>query len=276
MKHILITAVLCGVFMGSFAQKTKTDTLVKDTTIDKKSKHGISVTIGGDRNTVHVSVNKKDTVSHAASKDSGFSIGLTFSKFDLGLVTLVDNGSFSLSPQNSFLSYNTWKTSTVGFDVWRFGYSFTPKFKISLAAGFDWTLIRLQKDITILADQPTLTYRVDNIHYTKNRFSASYLHVPLYFDYRSNPDKNGNRFYFIASPEVGFLLNAMVKQKSNEMGKKKAWNDYHFAHFRYGAALHLGYGNEGIFFKYYFNDTFENSPAQNGLKIFSFGFTSGF
>jgi hypothetical protein len=32
----------------------------------------------------------------------------------------------------------------------------------------------------------------------------------------------------------------------------------------------------GIYAKYYFNDMFENSPAQEGLRNFSFGLTLGF
>jgi hypothetical protein len=37
----------------------------------------------------------------------------------------------------------------------------------------------------------------------------------------------------------------------------------------------VGYGFLGIFAKYYFNDMFENSPAQKGLKNFSFGLSVG-
>ena len=39
---------------------------------------------------------------------------------------------------------------------------------------------------------------------------------------------------------------------------------------------YVGYGGWGVFAKYYFNDMFENSPDQAGLKSFSFGLTFGF
>jgi len=68
----------------------------------------------------------------------------------------------------------------------------------------------------------------------------------------------------------------MVKQISSEFGKKKFYDNYHFATFRYGGFARIGYGDFGIFAKYYANDMFENSPAQAGLKDFAFGFTLGF
>ena len=85
-----------------------------------------------------------DTILRTHSKAPGFRFGLTFSRIDFGLSTLLDNNSFRLSPQNQFLRYRSWKTTNVGFDVLQFGYRFSSTFKINLSAGFDWTLIRLR------------------------------------------------------------------------------------------------------------------------------------
>jgi hypothetical protein len=189
---------------------------------------------------------------------------------------LIDNGSFTLSPKNDFLSYRSWKSSNVGFDLLQFGYRFSPNFKIYLSGGFDWTLIRLRKDITIQRDAPALTYVTDSIHFSKNRFSSTYLRIPLSFEFRSKEDSKGKRFRFIVGPEAGLLLGGRVKQISAERGKQKFDDDYHFAKMRYGAFTRIGYGSMGLFAKYYLNDMFENSPAQEGLKNFAFGLTFGF
>jgi len=77
-------------------------------------------------------------------------------------------------------------------------------------------------------------------------------------------------------PEGGFLLEGMTKQESAEFGKIKHYDTYHFTTFEYGGFARIGYGDFGIFAKDYFNDMFENSPEQAGLKNFSFGFTLGF
>jgi hypothetical protein len=261
MKRLILAALLCGLATLGFAQTTTTDSATT-----KKDK--IKVSRGNFR--------PDRDILHKNKKTSGFNIGLTFSRFDLGLTTLVDNGSFTLSPKNDFLSYRSWKTSNVGFDVFQFGYRFNNNFKIYMSGGFDWTLIRLRKDITIQRDAPVLTYKVDTIGFSKNRFSSTYLRVPLSFEFRSRENADGKRFRFIVGPEAGLLLGGRVKQISEENGKQKFDDDYHFTKLQYGVFTRIGYGSAGIFAKYYFNDMFENSPAQAGLKNFAFGLTFGF
>jgi hypothetical protein len=266
MKRLLITAMVCALAGSVHAQDTKTDSVKKDT-----SNHPADWSWSNR--------DDEDTTFHYRHHhhgNSGFSIGLTFSRFDLGLTTLVDNGSFTLSPKNEFLRYRSWKSSNVGFDVFQFGYRFTDVFKVYVSGGFDWTLLRLREDITILPNQPVLTYRTDSIHYSKNRFSSSYLRIPLSFDIRTHEDSRGNRAHFVFGPMAGILLNGRVKQISQEHGKQKIDDDYHFAKVRYGGFVRVGYAGWGVFAKYYTNDMFENSPDQKGLRNFSFGFTFGF
>lgn len=276
MKRLLLTIILGAALTGAFAEGTPTDTTKTDTL---KHKGHIKIKLGYGPDGSELDINKtRDTTEeeHHHGKRPGFSIGITFSRFDLGLTTLIDHGSFTLQPQNQFLRYRSWKSSNVGFDVFQFGYRFDSSFKIYLSAGFDWTLFRLRDNITILPNQPVLTYRQDNINYSKNRFGSSYLRIPLSFDFRSKEDANGDTFHFVAGPIGGFLLNGRVKQISAQNGKQKFNDNYHFTTFRYGGFVRVGYGSWGIFAKYYANNMFENSPAQDDLRNFSFGFTLGF
>jgi hypothetical protein len=271
MKRLIFTAIIGITATAVFAQNAHTDTAKSpaDTSKDK----GIKFSLNYDSEFYH---HKHRDSSEYHSKYPTFSIGITFSRFDLGFAKLVDNGSFTLSPQNQFLSYRASKTSTVGFDVFQMGVRFSHTFKIYISGGFDWTLIRLRDNITILPNQPVLTYRPDSINYSKNRFSASYLRIPLSFDFRTKEDRHGRRFHIVVGPEGGFLLDGMVKQISSEHGKQKVNDTYHFATFRYGGFARIGYGDIGVFAKYYANDMFENSPQQAGLKNFSFGLMAGF
>jgi len=273
---LIITAILCGM-LGSVHAQSKTDTLKTsaDTLIIKHKKHQGHVKMNWNFDTD--SAREAKRAAERAKPKNGFSIGLTLDDFYLGFATLMDNGSFTLSQKNSFLNYNQAKTSDVGFTVFKFGYRFNQNFKVSLAAGFDWTLIRLQQNIDLVPDQPTLKYRVDTVnHYSKNRFSSNYLLLPLTFELRSKEDSHGKRFHFNFGPEGGFLIDGMQKQISPERGKTKNFNDFHLTRFEYGAFTKIGYGSFGIFAKYYFNDMFENSPDQQGLKNFSFGLQFGF
>ena len=270
MKRLLvIVALVCAVAGSAYGQDTKTDTVKKDTS----SNHNWSWSNHEDGDAGDTTHYRHHYHHH---NNSGFSIGLTFSRFDLGLTTLVDNGSFTLSPKNDFLRYRSWKSSNVGFDVFQFGYRVSDVFKVYVSGGFDWTLIRLRENITILPNQPVLTYRRDSIDYSKNRFGSSYLRIPLSFDIRTHEDARGNRAHFVFGPIAGILLNGRVKQISEENGKQKIDNDYHFAKVRYGGFVRMGYAGWGLFAKYYVNDMFENSPEQAGLRNLSFGLTFGF
>jgi len=85
----------------------------------------------------------------------------------------------------------------------------------------------------------------------------------------------GKRFHLAGGPMIGILYNGRVKQISDENGKEKFNNDYHFTKVRYGLTARVGYGALGIYAKYYFNDMFDTAQ-QAGLKNLSFGFMFGF
>jgi hypothetical protein len=275
MKASFITTLLIGglisiQYLSASAQQDTTinpqDTtaVAKDTSATKEKKFKFSMSYKSHR----------DSVKKAPAKKTGFSGSITFTRLDLGFSRLIDNGSFNLSPANDFLDYKGGKTSTISFDVVQFGYRVSQNFKVYLAGGFDWTLIRLKKDITIENNSPELTYINEPISFSKNRFSSSYVHFPLNFEFRTKENDRGKRFYFIVGPEVGFLLSGKTKQISDERGKQKEKDDFHFQPFRYGGTARIGYGSIGIFTKYYTNDMFETA-AQSGLKNMSFGITFG-
>ncbi len=269
MKRSFFTLLLGAIHVLAFAQTSDSKTS-SDTT--KAKKKTITVTVG----TSGFGKNGKVDTIKTARRSTGASFDMTFSRMDIGFAKLVDNGSFTLSPDNQFLDYKSSKTSNFGFDILQFGYRFNRNFKMYVAGGFDWTHIRLERDITILRDQPELKYSTDAIEYDKNRFSSTYLRIPLGFDFRTNSSDRGKRLHLVVGPEVGFLLGGKVKQVSDENGKQKFKDDYHFNEFRYGAYARIGAGGAGLFVKQYFNDMFENSPKQKGLKNLSFGVMFGF
>ena len=268
MKRLIFTALLVSglasvMASGAFAQQ---DTVFKDNVAKKKAKYNL--TIGGGN------LISKVSDSTETAKKGRFVGGVTFTRVDLGFSRLIDNGSFNLSPNNDFLDYKGGKTSTFSFDVLQFGYRFNSNFKVYVAGGFDWTLIRLRKDITIAKNSSEFVYTEQPVHFSKNRFSSSYVHIPLNFEFRTNQSAKGKRFYVVLGPEVGFLLNGKIKQVSDERGKEKQYDSYHFQSVRYGGTVRFGYGGLGLFTKYYFNDMFTTNQ-QAGVKNMSFGVTFG-
>jgi hypothetical protein len=223
---------------------------------------------------VNISIGKKDSTGHVDPNKGRFVGGITFTRLDIGFSKLIDNGSFNLSSTNDFLDYKAGKTSHVSFDVIQMGYRFNSNFKIYVAGGFDWTLIRLRKNITMQPDHSTLTYVNEPIIFSKNRFSSSYFHIPLNFEFRTKENHKGRRFYVVVGPEVAFLIDGKVKQISDENGKQKFKDDYNFTNFRYGGTFRIGTNGLALFAKYYANDMFNSAP-QAGLKNMAFGLTFG-
>ena len=267
MKNLILAAALVSglTFLAASSASAQ-----QDSTRVRKNNNGNSVTIGP----VVVTTNNGDTVQRLDPNRARFVGGLTFTRLDIGFSKLIDNGQFDLSPTNEFLDYRAGKTSNLSFDIVQFGYRFNSNVKVYIAGGFDWTHIRLKKNITMQKDLQQLTYTTDAINYTKNRFSSSYLHVPLNFEFRTGESDKGKRFYFVIGPEVGFLLNGKVKQISDEHGKVKVKDDYNFAPFRYGGTVRIGWNSLAVFAKYYGSDMFDSTP-QKGLKNMAFGLTFG-
>ncbi|WP_316735952.1 outer membrane beta-barrel protein [Pedobacter aquatilis] len=262
MKRLILTALLVSGLAGVIAPSV----FAQQDSVKKKR---VDINLG----MVRFTKGGKDSAAVAA-KPGRFVGGITFTRVDLGFSRLIDNGDFNLSPNNEFLDYKGGKTSTFSFDILQFGYRFNSNFKVYVAGGFDWTLIRLRKDITIAKNSNEFVYTDQSVHFSKNRFSSSYVHIPLNFEFRTKENNKGKRFYFVVGPEVSFLLNGKIKQVSEERGKEKQYDSYHFQAVRYGGTLRFGYGGLGLFTKYYFNDMF-TTAQQAGLKNMSFGVTFG-
>lgn len=275
MKRSLIAALICvctGTVIAQEKPKPIKDTLVVITrdTVKKEKRNRIVIEFGKKDS------NEVDTVEKEYKPSSKFSAQFTLARVDIGLSSYTDDGSFTLSPANSYLERETWKSSNFGLEVFQMGYRFNSYFKVYLAAGLDWNHIRLKENITFQKKQPTLTYVQEDIEFKKNRFSSQYLRIPLSFQLRTKDDQKGNKVNFVFGPEVGFLLNGKVKQVSNARGKEKFKDDYNFNPFRYGAFARLGYGGMGVYAKYYMNDVFADGQGPVDFKNLSFGLMFGF
>ncbi|WP_157278835.1 PorT family protein [Olivibacter sitiensis] len=211
---------------------------------------------------------ESENYSYNNRKRSKAIAGITFARMDFGFATLLDNGSFTLSPENDFLRYRTWKTWNFGFDLLQLGYRFDEKFKIFLSAGFDWTYYRLRRNVVFdpRASELTYTERADE-HFDMNRLTSAYIRLPLTLEHRFGPSRG---FKVAYGPIGGLLMHGSQLYKGPE-GKVKVREDFNFTKFRYGAFARVGYNSFGLYAKYYFNDVFENSPQQEGLKNLSMG-----
>lgn len=260
----LITFLSISGLQHSFAQETTVKETVivnQDTVIEKKE---ISISIG------------VDDANHKIKYPRAFG-GITFSRIDWGFSRIMDNGNFTLSEDNSFLSYS--KASNFGFDLLQFGFRFNDNFKSYLSAGLEWNYLRLKQNILLKEDSPYLDYTVihkADIDYKKNILTSTYLRLPLSFEWRSDKNQRGHRVKVAFGAMTGILLKGSQRLKSDAQGKQRFKDNFNLASFQYGPFVRIGYNNFGIFGKYYVNDMFENSPNQKNINNLTFGLTLGF
>ena len=268
MKRLIIYALVSMIAAEGFAQNT-TEIPVQDAQDTVKKVRSITIRIGENES----GDSTKDKSKSSASK---FTFQFIAARIDLGLSTYTDKGSYTLSPANSYLEQQTWKSSNFGFEFFQMGYRFNSYFKIYMGAGLDWNHMRLKQNITFQKEKPALSYVTETVDFKKNRFSSQYLRIPLSFQLRTNDDKKGDKLNFVFGPEIGFLLNGKVKQVSDDNGKDKFKDDYNLNPFRYGAFARLGYGGTGVYVKYYANDVFADGQGPKDFKNLAFGLMFGF
>ncbi|MCT1530821.1 PorT family protein [Sphingobacterium daejeonense] len=264
-KNYLLTIVSIA-FIGSSASAQIVYKKEKNDSTDSKS---YSLSIG------KVDEEDKDSIKKEISYPRSYG-GITFTRVDWGFSRLSDEGSFTLSEENQFMSYK--RSSNFGFDIAQYGIRFSDQFKVYLSAGFEWNYWRLKQNIQLLENTSPIDYVEldESANYSKNVITSTYLRLPLSFELRSKQLENGKRVKLAFGAMTGILLKGTQRLKSDANGKQKFKDNYNLQTFQYGPFVRIGYDNLGLFAKYYMNDLFEKSPEQEGLRNLTFGLTLGF
>lgn len=146
------------------------------------------------------------------------------------------------------------------------------KHRVNLLSGIsvDWNNYRFINNTQFSARTDTLMMSRDTIQYRKNKFMTQNLMGHLMLQYETRPDKNGRTFDIGVGVFGGYLLNARMKQVSDQNGKVKMDDDYQLNPFRYGICARIGYGAFDFYVNYTLNNLFrENLGPQ--VQNLSFG-----
>lgn len=273
MKKYLLTFAVSAL-IGSISMAQETPVQIQDTT---------TVVVESDT-TKNRNINIKVSVGKSDDEETKKKItyprtfgGLTFSRIDWGFSRPIQDGSFTMSGDNEFMQYG--RASNFGFDVAQFGVRLNDNFRIYASAGFEWNYMRLKNNVLLHQGEVPLGYTVvdrNEVNYRKNILTSTYLRAPVTFEWRSARNRKGDRLKVAFGPMTGILLKGSQRLKSDEQGKQGFKDNYNLQSFQYGGFVRVGYGHMGVFAKYYMNDMFENSPAQEGMNNFAFGLTLGF
>lgn len=203
-----------------------------------------------------------------------------FFGLDLGVNSLLDNGSFDLSPANSALELYMPKSLNPTLYVVRQGVNLVNHhFYTTYGIAIDYHDYRFANDIRLVPRTDSLVITKEDIEFKKNKLSAHYLTVPLMFHVESNPRKPNRSFKLGVGGYAGFLVKSYTKQVSDERGKEHFKDDYNLNKLNYGLSAQIGYGWLQFYTHYALSPLFQQNkgpeltPLTFGLVINGFKWT---
>jgi hypothetical protein len=212
-------------------------------------------------------------------EDVDYSSGFSghWSGLDVGLNNFLSpSGTLNLPATSEYLKLDAGKS-------WGFGLNFAQKsFNIYndqvgfvTGLGVELNNYRLADDNTLTHD-PTLGYYADTIDFKKNNLFASYLNVPLLFEFQVPVSGDHDAIHFTFGAIAGIRIGAHTKQVYFDGSKKvkdKVNDDFHLSTFRYGVTARIGYEDIHLFANYSLSSLFEQGegpelyPITVGLSL---------
>jgi hypothetical protein len=203
---------------------------------------------------------------------------------DVGVNLLLNkDGGTSLDTNSNWLELDYSRSLS-----WRFNI-FEEKIRIYkdyvgiiIGAGLTYNSYGLKNnvDISTLDSSATYALNVDNTirDYSKNKFRASYIHVPLMLEFNTSQD-NDKSFHIAAGAIGGWRMGSITKQKwenENDKYQSRRKSDFNLAPFTLDATARVGYKNFTVFATYGLTSLFQKDkgpevyPVTVGLQIVPF------
>ena len=199
---------------------------------------------------------------------------------DLGMNTyMTRDNSFSLPAGWNGFELREEKSISVGLNLLQKDVQLgKSNFWFLTGLGVTWNNYRFSNNVSLSNKGGRVSAIVDTtseIKYQKSKLTASYLTVPVLFEYFTSKDKK-KAFHFTAGAMLGLRIGSHTKQKYELDGKTekpKTYDNFYLNPFRYGARFAMGYGNFNLFADYYFSSLFKDNkgpelyPVNVGITI---------
>lgn len=260
-----ITSAVCLLVLGSAAAQ-ETETTESDTTRINIGKRQVIIVLDEDGVSLDTVKKKPSVEAHWA----GIEFGPTVLMNSAGATSFPDNKQWENDPAKSF----SWNFNVLEhkFRIYRNNIG------ITTGIGFNITGVGLKQNV-LSYQNDSLTVFVDTVNnFSKNKLRATYLTVPLMFEFCSNADGDDNGFYLAAGVIGGIRIGSSVKTKMTIDGrdtKEKTRASYGLEAFRVDAAVKLGYGNWGVFANYALTPLFDTAKT-DAVYPLTFGLSYNF
>jgi hypothetical protein len=153
---------------------------------------------------------------------------------------------------------------------------------IIIGAGLTYNSYGIKNNVDITNRDSSATYGIvldDSIRdYSKNKFRASYIHVPLMLEFNTSSD-NDKSFHIAAGVIGGWKMGSITKQKwedQNDKFQARRKSDFNLTPFTLDATARIGYKNFTVFASYGLTPLFQKNkgpevyPVTVGIQIVPF------
>jgi hypothetical protein len=203
---------------------------------------------------------------------------------DVGVNMLLNkNGGTSLDTNSTWLELDYSRSLS-----WRFNIIeekirlYKDYIGLIVGAGLTYNSYGLKNNVDVSTRDSSATFAFaidDSIRdYSKNKFRASYIHVPLMLEFNTSQD-NDRSFHVAAGVIGGWKMGSIVKQKwedQNDKHQARRKSDFNLSPFTLDATARVGYKNFTVFATYGLTSLFEKNkgpevyPVTVGLQIVPF------
>jgi hypothetical protein len=148
--------------------------------------------------------------------------------------------------------------------------------------GYEINNYRLAKNSVLLHDAPfidKINVDKDSISFSKNKFSVSWVNIPLLLQFDTKPLHKKSTLHFSAGITGGIRVNSHTKQVYSIDGKTykpKSHDDFNQPLLKYSAMFRIGYGKLDLFASYQLNSMFKSGegpdlhPFNIGINLIGF------
>ncbi len=266
MKKLAITFFSSALALTTFAQ-TKPDTT--------------NISIGDKRILIIDPTPKNDTLTlelNDKPKEYKSEVNLVMG-LDAGVNLLrnADNG-FGMDSTSNWLELNHSRSLSWRMQVLAANFPiYKNHVKIKSGLGFAWNGYGLKNNVTMQTRDSSAVYATvtdSTRNYTKNKFRASYLTVPLLLELNTGQDDK--EFHVTVGVIGGWNMGSLIRQKWQEGDRDSDYKhkgDYNVNPFTLDATARIGYKNFTLFATYGLTPLFEKNkgpevyPMTVGLQI---------
>lgn len=223
-----------------------------------------------------IDVGDKDTTSKKDDDIQGV-IPPTFRKLgrwggmDFGSTVLLNTQGKDEFSKQSFLENDPAKSFYISLNLLEHKFPIVKNyFGITTGIGFDWKKIGIKNN-------QLLNYNADSVWvtndpkyvYTKNFLRATYLNIPLFFEFNTNNNPSKS-WFFLVGVVGGMRLGSKFTQKMDDKThhiNNQFVGDYALNPFKLDASIRLGYKNMGLFTSYALLPMFDAKRVQQAYPL---------